>query len=277
MSKRVVGIITALLLAAVGTAVLVAYVNTAEKRAQEGEELVEVYVVDTTIVAGTAGTDLVDSVRVEKVPAKVRAENSVDSLQALADRVASVDLLPGEQLVDSRFIRRTEFANRVAGVVVPEDKVEVTVRLTPERAVGGLITPGETVAVLGSFEPFELNPGVVEVDGQEVALPEAIAAQVQGKTPNATNILIHRVLITAVQQVSSQGISSDEEEETNRLEDAPEDDLLVTLALSPVDAERVVFTAEFGFLYLASERETVSDAPTEIQTRDRVFNRIPEQ
>lgn len=58
MSRKVVGIVVALLLATVGTVALVSYVRTAEQRAQAGEELVEVYVVNGTIKAGTsaAGT-----------------------------------------------------------------------------------------------------------------------------------------------------------------------------------------------------------------------------
>ncbi len=35
--------------------------------------------------------------------------------------------------------------------------------------------------------------------------------------------------------------------------------MLVTLALPPFDAERLIFTAEFGNIWLAIERETVPD------------------
>ena len=46
MSRKVTGVVVALLLAAIGTTVLVRYVQGAEDRALEGEQLVQVFVVD---------------------------------------------------------------------------------------------------------------------------------------------------------------------------------------------------------------------------------------
>lgn len=49
MRKRIVGFVAALLLALVGTTLLVSFVAGAEDRALAGEEIVEVFVADTTI------------------------------------------------------------------------------------------------------------------------------------------------------------------------------------------------------------------------------------
>ena len=212
--------------------------------------------VDTTIVAGTAGTDLVDSVRVESPRQSACGEQCRQS--SGAGRSSRFGRPPtGRAIGGQPFHTAHRVRQPLAGVVVPEDKVEVTVRLTPERAVGGLITP---VRLLRSSAPSSHSNSIRELSkstAKKWPYPKPLRRRSR-ETRRMPPILIHRVLITAVQQVSSQGISTEEEEETNRLEDAPEDDLLVTLALSPVDAERVVFTAEFGFLDLASERETVS-------------------
>ena len=270
MSRRVVGLAAAVLLALIGTVALVAFVAGAEERALEGEELVEVYVVTEPIIGGTAGEDIEEQVIVEEVPTKVRPIDAVDNLAALRGRVAAVDLQPGEQLLESRFVEVAEFNDRELGVQVPEDLFEITVEFDPQRAIGGLLEPGQTVAVFASFEPFDLTATVVEINGEEVALPQAIAEDVDGATPNTTDVIVRRALVTAVQEARAVGLSSDEDDD--RLNTAPEDVLLVTLALAPNDAERLVFTAEFGTLWLAIDRETVPDSEDAIKTRSNIYN-----
>ena len=111
---------------------------------------------------------------------------------------------------------------------------------------------------------------------EEIAIPDAVLEQIPEQTPNTTGILIHKVLVTALQESADVAGFGGGDDEENRLEDAPSGDLLVTLAVLPEDAERVVFTAEFGFLYLAAERDDVSEDPTPIQTRDSVYGDKPE-
>ncbi|MDH4076972.1 MAG: hypothetical protein OEW29_13635, partial [Acidimicrobiia bacterium] len=52
---------------------------------------------------------------------------------------------------------------------------------------------------------------------------------------------------------------------------APSEEVYVTLAVTPFDAERLVFTAEFGQVWLGAERDTVSDAVDPVQTRGSVY------
>lgn len=272
MNRKIIGVVTALVLALVGTVALVAYVSTAEDRALEGEELVEVYVVTDRIPAGTPGAEIDEFVAIEQVPVKVQAAGAVDNLPSIANRVAAVDLLPGEQLLDTRFVAPADVTDRAAGVVVPEDLVEITIQLEPARAIGGLVEPGQEVAVFASFEPFDLAPSVVTVDGEEVALPDAVAVEVEGKTPNSTDTILRRVLVTAVQEAPDRTFSADEEEELSRVETAPIADLLVTLAVSPADAERIIFTAEFGLVWLALDSDGVPISPDPEQTRLSVYD-----
>lgn len=272
MNRKIIGVVTALVLALVGTVALVAYVSTAEDRALEGEELVEVYVVTERIPAGTPGAEIDEFVAIEQVPVKVQAAGAVDNLPSIASRVAAVDLLPGEQLLDTRFVSPADVTDRAAGVVVPDDLIEITIQLEPARAIGGLVEPGQEVAVFASFEPFDLAPSVVTVDGEEVALPDAVAVEVEGKTPNSTDTILRRVLVTAVQEAPDRTFSADEEEEVSRVETAPVADLLVTLAVSPADAERIIFTAEFGLVWLALDGDGVPINPDPEQTRLSVYD-----
>ena len=271
MSRRAIGLLAAVVLALIGTVALVAFVAGAEERALEGEQLVEVYVVQDTILSGTSGDQVEELVVVEEVPVKVRPADAVDSLASLRGRVAAVDLQAGEQLLDSRFIEVSEFTSREVGVTVPEDMIEVTIQLEPQRAIGGLLEPGQTVSVFSSFEPFELQTFLVEIDGEEVVIPPAAGEQIDAQTPNSTEIILRKALVTAVQEATGSSGIGNADEGSDRLNTAPTGELLVTLALVPSDAERVVFTAEFGMLWLAIERETVPEEPDSIKTRANVY------
>ena len=272
MTRRILGVLAAILLALVGTAALVVYVSSAEQRALAGERLVEVYVVTTVIPSGTPAEDIENLVIVEQVPVKIRAQAAVDSLPALAGSVAAVDLLPGEQLVAGRFVQRSEFADREIGIDVPDDMVEVTVELEAERAIGGLVEPGQTVAVFASFDPFQLTSTAIPVDGEVVSVPAAVASEVEGTTPNTTDLLLRKVLVTAVQKsVSAPSNGAGTEADDRRLSTPIDGTVFVTLAVDPFDAERLVFTAEFGELWLATERETVPDTDQPGQTRGSVL------
>ncbi len=268
MSRRAIGLLVAVVLALIGTVALVAFVAGAEERALEGEQLVEVYVVTELIPGGAEADAIEELVVVEEVPVKVRPDDAVDSLATLRGMVAAVDLQPGEQLLQSRFVEVSEFTSRELGVQVPEDMVEVTVALEPERAVGGLLEPGQTVSVFASFEPFQLTTFLVEIDGDEVVIPPAAGQDIEAETPNSTDLILHKVLVTAVQERITQGVN---DEETDRLTTAPTERILVTLAVPPNEAERIVFTAEFGLVWLAIERETVSDEIDSIKTRANIY------
>ncbi|MEZ5407591.1 MAG: RcpC/CpaB family pilus assembly protein [Acidimicrobiales bacterium] len=267
MNRRVTGFAVAVLLALVGTAALVVYVKGAERRALAGEQLVEVYVVRAPIASGTAAEELAGLVSVERVPIKVQASGAVTSLPSLAGQVAAVDLVPGEQLVTSRFVQRSQFTDRQAGVDVPEDMVELTVELDSQRAVGGLLEAGQTVAVLASFDPLGQNEAAVALDGKLVPLPASAVNGVGGDTANSTDLLLRKVLVTAVQEPAADAPV----DPSQRLTTAPGETIYVTLAVRPFDAERLVFTAEFGNIWLAVERPTVPEADEPGQTRGSVL------
>ena len=97
MRRRFLAAVAALLLLVVGTAILVAYVKGADARALAGTRTVSVLVVDAPIPAGTRGEDVPGKVRTEAVPEKVAMPGRVTDLAALAGRVTTVDLQPGER------------------------------------------------------------------------------------------------------------------------------------------------------------------------------------
>lgn len=144
--QKVIGIIASVVLAAVGTALLVTYVRGAADSAAAPEETANVLVVSATIPKGMKAEDIGASVRLEQVPVKIVTKDALASTGPLAGKVAAVDLLPGEQLVPSRF----SAPNEVQGVA--PGMLQVTIAIDAVRAVGGQVRKGDTVAVTMSFE-----------------------------------------------------------------------------------------------------------------------------
>lgn len=250
MNRKLTGLAIAGVSALVGTLLLVGYVRSAEARALSGEELVDVLVVTEAIAAGTPAEEIAGNVVTEQVPAKVRADGAITDLDDLDGKVATVDLLPGEQLVVERF------AAEAARVGVPDGLLEVTVRLDPERAVGGTIRAGDKVAVFSSFDPFEIDASGTGAGGEG---PK--------KTPNTTHLILHKVIVTNVQTATPVTQPKDEGDgDGDPFALAPTGNLLVTLALDADDAQRVLFTAEHGMLWLSAEPSGAPEPDLGIET-----------
>jgi len=252
MRRRVTGIVASLVLASLGTMLLVAYVQSARNEAVAGERMVGVLVVTDAIDKGTKAGEIEESVALRQVPAKVKADGAVDDLDDLNDEfVASVELVPGEQLVSTRFVTKQEAARGD----VPEGLQEITVPLEPARALGGRLAPGDTVGVFLSFDPFEIDRS-------------------GAKTPNSSHLELHKVLVTGVQLQNTGGLGAEgggEEGDESQPGPVPTGTYMVTIAVDAPSAERVVFAAEHGFVWLSAEPEDADESGTQIVTRGNVY------
>ena len=274
MNRRWIGVLASIALVALGTFVLVRYVQGADERALAGEETVEVLVVNTAVPRGAAAEDLRGKVDTVLVPTKVQAPGSVADLSALAGTFASVDLVPGEQLLASRFVSAEEL-NALDDFVVPDGLLELTLSLSPERALGGEQRPGDEVEENASFVPFTLTEdetvGVQIEEAVDDTIEQSEENATATKTPSSTHLIIHNALVTNI-QVERLPVTTDEASaEQSGVELAPTGNLLITLAMEPEEAERTVFSAEFGSVWLAQESETAPEDATQIQTRATIY------
>lgn len=268
MSKRWIGVVASIALAALGTFMLVRYVNSAEARALEGTETVEVLVVADTIEKGAAAETLATKVERQLVPANVQAPGSVNDLTPLTGMVAAVDLLPGEQVLTTRFITAQQLEAEET-FQVPDGLLEVTVLLEPERALGGELLPGRKVSFIASFDPFTLD-GVEPGEDVPAEDEEGTTQDEAPKTPNTTHLIVPGVWVTNVQLEELPAETTEEFDATGG-ELAPTGNLFVTLGVEPADAERIVYTAEFGKIWLALENGDVDTTDTQIQTRNTIY------
>ena len=209
MRIRIIGAVVALILAVTGAVVLFLYVRGADQRAFAGAELVQVFVVTEEIPAGSDATVVADRIEIDELPAVAVLDGSVTDLDQIAELVATIDLLPGEQLVLARFAD-PDFLAAQGDVPVPDGLQEVTVALPVQRVVGGAVTPGSEVGLLVSI----------------------------GRDGGTTQFVFNRVLVTRVQGGTSY-VGSDDDESS-----APVTAIMVTFALSATDVEKVVWAAE---------------------------------
>jgi pilus assembly protein CpaB len=280
MNKRWIGVVVSIALAVIGTYLLVNYVQGADERALEGEETVEVLVVTEPVARGTAAEEIEDSVETVLVPAKLQTPGSVGDLSALAGTYTSINLVPGEQILSTRFVSAQDLV-ALNEFPLPDGLLEVTLSLSPERALGGALRPGDTVAVIASFNPFSLTDeesvgvvteSTVNEDGTIVeTVVEPETASVVISTPTSTHLIIHQALVTNIQVERLPTPIDEETAQQSGVALAPTGNLLVSLAMDPNDVERTVFTSEFGLVWLARESETTADDATVIQTRATVY------
>lgn len=259
MKTRIIGAVLALLLAVAGAFVLITYVRGADARAAEGAELADVYIVQAEVPKGTAGEGIADFVKVDQMPQRNIVQGAVTDLAELDGLVADADLLPGEQLLEARFIDPLELAAR-GDVQVPEGMQEVTITVSADRMVGGAVRAGDAVGLVYTTSTLSQQAN------------EALAV---------TQFAFHRILVTRVTAgttvTSSAASGSDSESGTGSTpSDVPVDTFMVTLAATTPQIEKIVYGAEQqldgnGGIWLTLEPETADQGGSRSVSGENVF------
>lgn len=272
MKRKIFGIVAAVLLAALGTIALVAYVQHAKDDVVSAQVEVPVLIVTDEIAQGATIAEIRDSVKETQVPHDLLAEDALATLDDTDQTyVAAVALHPGEQLLASRLTDPMSLVR----VDIPKGLQELTIKLDPERAAGAALKPGDTVGVVLSFDPFEINTST------ENPTQTTVAGGATAKTPNTTHLTLHKVLVSAVQlsRTDSERATELNGENTTdttlvkpaTVDEAPSDTLLVTLAVTTPEVEQIVFAAEFGHIWLTIENAATDETGGRIVTLDQVY------
>lgn len=262
MKTRLLGGIAALLVAIIGTVLLVTYVQSADKRALANTETEDVYVVQKPIAAGTPATELGDAVRLQPVPKTALAADKVTDISNLGSRVTALALVPGEQLLDSRMVDANSFLGP-ARVAVPAGMQEFTLRLPIERVAGGKITAGDTAGIFISLDESSTDPASGTVTTKS----------------SGTQLTFHKVLVTAAQFSNGTAAKPDATNQTTATDGAltktaetkSDGTYLITLARNSIDAEKIIYAVEFGKVYLSKEPKDAAENNSGVVDKTRVF------
>lgn len=237
MKSRLFGGLLAVVLAVVGALLTYAYAQGADARAMSDLEPVQVLVVTKEVPASTPVEDLPEFLAVESRPIAAVPEGALKDLDRSGGLVTATSLLQGEVLLPERLVAPESL--EVPGTVpVPEGLQEITFTLEPQRVVGGRLTAGDTVGVFTSFESKNDTDAAI------------------------TQRVFHKSLVTSILRAADQPTEDGV---------APTSGLMVTLAVADVDAARIIYSAEFGRLWLTKEAEAAVEAPPTPVTRENVY------
>jgi pilus assembly protein CpaB len=215
MQNRLLAIMIAIVLAVVSAMALVVYANSADRRAISEQSPVQVYVASQRIEQGETVEQASGKIRVASFPRNAVVAGAVRSLSQISDRVAAVDILPGEQLLDGRWVSREQVEGENLLNLLPGYQA-VSIQVDATRQVSGFITPGNKVNIYATLA------GVGGSKFTRLLLANirvlAVGAAAQGSKPKTG---------------TRQNLST------------------VTLEVKDGQVEKVVFATEGGSLYLS--------------------------
>lgn len=246
-SSRLIAIIIAVVLAIVATVALVSYIRGVETRTQEEVEPVDAFVAAELIPAGTTAEAAAAAGLIEQraVPRSAVPDGAITSLAQIEGTVAVTDIQPGEIILQARFGEGVVGARGLRPI--PDDMQAISVDVGVVPGVAGFITPGSFVNMM-----VQLAVPVGEEDEETGETPEELRVQ----------FIIQNTEVLAVgRRVIQEG-----EETVQQTEN-----ILLTLAVTAEDAERVAFAALNGQLYFTLLPEEL-DAP--FDTPGRTFENI---
>jgi len=252
LKTRLLGGAVALVLAIVGTLLLVSYVQGSEQRAQKDLQPQEVLVVQNQIPEGATLEAIQSAVKLESVPSASVPNGALKSLEGLQGKVAGVELLPGEALLGARLVD-PESLSAPGSVPVPAGMQEISVELAAERVIGGRLVAGDTVGIVMLF-----------ADG---ARPAEAA-------PESGQMVFHKVLVTSVQRAlpkAAEKSTTEPDPAKKANTQLPTGSFIVTFARNDTDATKIAVGAEFGELWLTKEPDTASESTPVVIKKAELF------
>lgn len=247
IGRRGLALGLALLLAVLSGVALTSYIRGVEDRAAAENEQVEVLYAKDTIPEGTSATEAAQRglVGTQAVPQRAVATGAISTLDPLGDGVASVDIYPGEQLVATRFV---EPDARDGLLTIPEGKRAMTIDVAVPPGVAGFIRPGARTSILA-----QLTAPAVDPEGADAGTGEG-EARVAYLLQDVTVLAVGRRTVTV------------EGQETVV---EPEERVMLTLAVSAQEAEKLAYGVLNGQLYLTLLPHDVADEDAVVDTPGR--------
>lgn len=261
LTKRSLAVIAAVVLAGVATFALTSYVRGVEAETLAQGQPVDAFVAKDTIPAGTTAEQAIAAGLVVKQPVPRRnvPAGAIGALGDIEGRVTTANISRGEEIVADRFALPSAVA---AGLAIPEGHHAVSVQVGVPEGVAGFVEPGDRVGIIARLEVPD--PGAPD---QPIDPANPAAGTQQATEPRVQFVLM------GVEVLAVGGRTGPVTEEQAAAGEAPVG-LLATVALTPEDAERLVFAQLEGSLYFTLMPEEAEAVGTPGRTAETFFDGI---
>jgi pilus assembly protein CpaB len=239
MARRSLAVIFAVSLAIIGAVLVLVYARSADARALQGQQVVDAYVATKDIPAGTSAKSAVDRgwLRKESFAQKgVPTGALTDVSGPITQQVATTDIAAG---AIGRSARCGDQQLGKAAVTVPEGSVAITVELTDPARIGPFLRPGSKIAI---YDTYNAKDGKVT----NAATPNGQKLSDDKGDLHVTRVVLPSVEVLGVGDDTLNGSAAPSDEQSGR-QSVPS--ALVTVAVQPGDAQRLVHATQTGTLY----------------------------
>lgn len=202
-----------------------------KKLEKEQANLTSVLVASKDIPPGSAITP--DSLEINIIPNQFVQPRAVTSLERIMGMIVVAPILKGEQITLSKLSWSGERKKTTLSTATPVGKRAITISVTNIAALMGMLKPGDYVDVIAMI-PVPTQTAEGKTVTQPITVP-----------------LFQNVLVLAVgQEIGAPSIAEEsrygKKEEVRRIEPSP----LITLALTPQEANIIAFVQEQGKIRL---------------------------
>ena len=250
--RRTLILAAAIIVGALGAFLVWNYVSGVEDKANEGTQLVSVYLVSQPIARGTSGNEAAAYIKKDSIPRKAVPANAITSPEDISGKVALYALSPNAVVLNDMFVdpsdpnARQSFAERLTRIN-NEDQVAIAVQVDQVRGVAGLIQPGDFINMMIR------NVSEVAPEG----LPEGVQAS-DILFGEQARYLYQKVEVIAVgqntvPQAGSAAVATTDEGGTSGAPASPaaaQDAGLITVMV-PTRAAQYIASVDQGSFYLA--------------------------
>ncbi len=262
LTRRAIAFIVAAILAIVAALAVYSYLRGVENRAAEEADEVVGYVAVQRIEPGTLADTAIQLGAVEEraIPRSLLAEGAVTDLSQVTGRVVEEVILPGDQLQSDRFAAPGQ---QVQVLTIPPDHQAMSVQVGIPPGVSKFLRAGDHISMIALLDVPDPDGGTVAVED-----PETGETTTEEATEPRAQFLLQDVEILAVGQRVP---PTDEQPAGGTAESAG--DVLLTVAVTPDEAEQLAFATLTGELYftLLPEDETEPVATTG-RTTENIFD-----
>jgi pilus assembly protein CpaB len=215
LSRRVILMSVAVVVAVLGAGLVFLYVQGADNRAEQQFETVNVLQATATIEPGESIDDAASAGKLTlgAVAQSDLLPNYQTDTTQLEGQVATTTIYAGEQIIADKFGGEMEAAAATSALQIPKDMVAISVNLTDPSRVAGFVNPGSDVAIFQTTDGYS-----------RLVLPRVTVLGVGSTTPTQTTTT-----------------SAEGEQTTEALPRT-----LLTIAVKQREAEKVQFAAYTG-------------------------------